>query len=596
MADADGDQPDVQLLDSFWAPRQAQLRDHTLPVLFDRLDSHGVVDNFRRKSGRSAAERRGLWFSDSDLYKWMEAAAWAGRLDLLDPIVELVTAAAHPDGYLNTFYDSGVGSPSRYQDLDNSHEWYCGGHLIEASLAHRHAGGSDALLETATRWADHLCMSFGPHRDTRVDGHPEVELALVRLARHTGEERYLAQAEWIIETQLANAGLSVSDVQLAGHAVKALYLASAIAEVALASGASRYADAARRLFASMVEEHTYPTGAVGGRWLDESIGKPYELPDAMAYAESCAAVAATQFCGRIWKLTGDPRSLEQAELLLFNAVPCGTGVDGESWFYSQPHAVAEVAPESNPWLLPFEYQQSMLVQWFPAHRHGWFDVTCCPTNLARMFAMVDQHVASLDADGNLLIHLPISARIVGGGWDVEVGSDYPAGGIIRVITGSAPPGRRALVRIPIWAGGTGHVSVPPDGGLHIPVRPQWWETDPRVEGASNSVFLRYGPVVHCVEGRDHPGLNLHELRVDPTRPPSTAFSIQRSGSSADLHHLVDLEQDAPIDPSCPVVTTPYYGWANRGPTSMRMRFVRSSPQASAGGRRSGPSEVFGLKV
>ena len=579
MANRLGIHPDVLLLDSFWAPRQAQLRDHTLPVLLDRLDAHGVVDNFRRKSGRSEAERRGLWFSDSDLYKWMEAAAWAERLDLLEPVVEVVVAAAHPDGYLNTFYDSGAGSPPRYQDLDNSHEWYCGGHLIEAALAHHHASGSDALLETGDAvGGSSVCVVRTP-RDGRVDGHPEVELALVRLARHTGQERYLAQAVWIIETQLANAGLSIGDVQLAGHAVKALYLASGIAEVALASGESRYADAACRLFASMVEEHSYPTGAVGGRWLDESVGKPYELPDAMAYAESCAAVAATQFCRRIWQLTGDPRSLEQTELLLFNAVPCGTGDDGESWFYSQPHAVADVASESNPWLRPYEYQQSMLLQWFPVHRHRWFDVTCCPTNLARMFATVHDHVADLDADGNLLIHLPIGARVVGGGWDVEVVSDYPAGGSIRITTGSAPPGRRMLVRMPSWAGGTGHVPVPTDG-LEIPIRPQWWETDPRVEGANNAVFLRYGPVVHCVEGRDHPGLDLHELRVDPTQPPSSAFSIQRSSHWVELHHPVDLGQEGLSDRPLPVKTIPYHRWANRGPTSMRMRFVAKSRSSS----------------
>jgi DUF1680 family protein len=579
MASSLGAQPRVLLLDTFWAPRQAQLRDHTLPVLFDRLDAHGVVDNFRRKSGRCAAERRGLWFSDSDLYKWMEAAALAGRLDLLEPVVETVAAAAHPDGYLNTFYDSGAGSPPRYQDLDNSHEWYCGGHLIEAALAYHHATGSDALLETATRWADHLCASFGPRADGRIDAHPEVELALARLARHTGQERYLAQAVWIIDTQLANAGLSISDVQLAGHAVKALYLASGIAEVALASGESGYADAACRLFTSMVEEHSYPTGAVGGRWLDESVGKPYELPDAMAYAESCAAVAATRFCRRIWQLTGDPRSLEQTELLLFNAVPCGTGDDGESWFYSQPHAVADAASESNPWLRPYEYQQSMLLQWFPVHRHRWFDVTCCPTNLARMFASVQDHVADLDAEGNLLIHLPIGARVVGGGWDVEVVSDYPAGGSIRITTGSAPPGRRTLVRKPTWAGGTGHMPVPTDG-LDIPVRPQWWETDSRVEGANNAVFLRYGPVVHCVEGRDHPGLDLHELRVDPTQPPSSAFSVQCSSHWVELHHPVDLGQEGLTDRPLPVKTIPYHGWANRGPTSMRMRFVATSRSSS----------------
>jgi uncharacterized protein len=226
----------VELRDAFWAPRRAQLRDHTLPVLLDRLEAHGVVDNFRRLSGRSDAPHRGLWFSDSDLYKWMEAAAWAGRSDLLDPVIQVVAAAARPDGYLHTFYDTGPGSQPRYGDLESSHEWYCGGHLIEAALAHHAVTGSDALLGPARRWADHLCDTFGPGLDGRTDGHPEVELALVGLARRTGEERYVAQAAWIIDTRLAAAGSDLRSVELAGHAVKALYLASAIAEVGGGTG------------------------------------------------------------------------------------------------------------------------------------------------------------------------------------------------------------------------------------------------------------------------------------------------------------------------------------------------------------------------
>jgi len=356
--------------------------------------------------------------------------------------------------------------------------------------------------------------------------------------------------------------------------VKALYLASAIAEVALARGDARYTDAACRLFSSMVEEHSYPTGAVGGRWLDESVGKPYELPDAMAYAESCAAVAATQFCRRIWRLTGDPRSLEQAELLLCNAVPCGTGEDGESWFYSQPHAVADLSGEVNPWALPYEYQQSMLLEWFPVRRHRWFDVTCCPTNLARMVATVHRHVASLDVAGNLMIHLPLSARLLGGGWDVAVESDYPDGGDIAVTTHAGPPGGQVLVRIPAWAGGDGHVPLPTDGHLHVAVHPQWWETDPRVEGAAGIVFLRYGPVVHCVEQRDQPNLPLERLCVDPTRPPSSAFGLRVPWVGGGLHRPVHLPAAPTAVTPVAVTTVPYHRWANRGPTAMRIRFDR----------------------
>ncbi len=564
---------EVTMHDGFWAPRVDLLRNHTLPVLLERLEAHGVVDNFRRLSGRSAGGHRGLWFTDSDLYKWMEAAAWSGRVDLLDPIIEIVSGSAHADGYLHSFYDSGPGSQPRYGDLGSSHEWYCGGHLIEAALAHHRTTGSDALFGPARRWADHLCDTFGPGLDDRVDAHPEVELALARLAAHTGEERYLAQSRWIIETQLMRAGLTLDTVDLAGHAVKALYLASAVAEVALTGTAPGYDDAARRLFDTMVGQRSYPTGAVGGRWLDESVGKPYELPDAMAYAESCAAVAATQFCRRIWHLSGDQRSLEQAELLLYNAVPCGTGADGESWFYSQPQAVAEVAPESNPWGQPTEYQQQMLLQWFPVRRHPWFDVTCCPTNLARMAATVDQYVGELTEHGDLLVHLPLAARLTGGGWDVEVVSGYPEDGRVRVTVHAGPEGASLRVRVPGWAGGHGHEPVAGQRELVLPVHPRWWETDHRVEGAGSTVFLRCGPVVHCVEGVDLPGVDLRSLVVDPADPVERAFAVRPSDPPGLLHFPADHDRQEPAADTT-VTTTPYHAWANRGPTTMQIRFPR----------------------
>ncbi|KAA0233136.1 MAG: Non-reducing end beta-L-arabinofuranosidase [Acidimicrobiales bacterium] len=563
----------VDLADGFWAPRRQQLRDHTLPVILDRFDEAGSLDAFRRMlPGAPPRERRGMWFSDSDVYKWMEAAAWVGRLDLLDPVVELVQAAARPDGYLNSFYDVGPGSQERYRDLSTSHEWYCAGHFTEAALAHQAVTGEAVLLELACRWADHLCESFGPGRDERTDGHPEAELALARLARRTGEQRYLDQARWIIEHQLNAAGLSLQTVDLAGHAVKALYLATGIAEVADATGDPLWQEAVRRLFCTLVEQRSYPTGAVGGRWLDESVGKPYELPEAMAYAESCAAVASVRFCRRVWDLTSDPRALDQIETLLYNAVPCGVGADGESWFYSQPHAVAEVAAESNPWALPFEYGQSMLLSWFPTRRHRWFDVACCPPNLARMFATVDQHVAGLSDSGDLLVHLPLSARIRGGGWDVALQSGYPDEGVVAVDVLSSPDRGQVRLRVPGWAGGAGHIELPTDGRIDLGVAAEWWESDRRVEGAAGTVFLRRGPVVRCVEGLDAGGVDLRDLVVDPRQAPVGAFGRVVGPSAAALHHRLGAEP--PVEPVTGLATVPYHAWANRGPTTMRIRFPR----------------------
>lgn len=579
MVTGHGTGVDVELTDGFWAPRQAQLRAHTLDVVLERLEAQGVVDNFRRLAGAvdpAAVPRRAMHFCDSDLYKWLEAAVLAGRLDLAEPVIDLVGAVQQPDGYLHTHY--GVdGGPARYSDLDFGHEHYCFGHLFEAAVAHHDLTGSSQLLEVAVRLADHLVTTFGPGRDERTDAHPEVELALCRLAAATRTDRYVDHAAWALEHRLATAGSSVDAYTLSGHAVRALYLSSGFAEVALATGEERWQRAAQRQFDALVEQHAYPTGGVGGRWLGEMVGRPYEQPDAASYTESCAAVAATQFCRRMWRLTGDPRALDQAELLLFNAVPCGVGAGGDTWFYSQPHAVDEVAPDLNPWVYDFDYGMLMLAEWFPARRHDWFLVPCCPPNLARQFASVDRHVAEIDRAGDLLVHLPVASRIRGGGWDVEVAGGYPFEGEITVTVRAAPREEAAVrVRRPGWAGGAGHepvaVVVGSSGVIDLPVEWQWWTTSHRVEGGAGTVHLRRGPVVHCLEGVDHDGVDLRDVAVDPARPPADAFSALPPAPA--LHHPVGRAAPGASIRARPV---PYADWANRGTTTMRLRFPRRRP-------------------
>ncbi|MFN8040895.1 MAG: glycoside hydrolase family 127 protein [Acidimicrobiales bacterium] len=562
----------VTLADAFWAPRVAQLRATTIPTILANLEAQGVVDNFRRLTGAADVGHRALHFADSDLYKWVEAAVLAGRTDLAAPVVDLIEAVQSPDGYLHTYYGT-EGQPGRYTDLDYGHEHYCAGHLIEAAIAHHEVTGSDQLLDVAVRLADHLLATFGPGRDERVDDHPEVEVALARLASTTGRARYLDHARWTVEQQVNRHGGSLATHRLGGHAVRSLYLASGITEVALATGDAEWVDAAARLFSSMVDEHAYPTGAVGARWLEESVGRPYEQPDAASYTESCAAVAAVHLSERIWRLTRDPRALDQIEVLLYNAVPCGVGADGDRWFYSQPHAVDAVVGEVDPWAHAFDYGASMLLAWFPARRHRWFLVPCCPPNLARMFATVDRHVAEVDDAGDLLVHLPLAARITEGGWDVEVASAYPDDGHVAVTVRAAPSGRSVRVRAPGWGGGDGHVELPADGQIDLPVAWTWWETDHRVEGAAGSVHLRRGPVVHCVEGVDLDGVDPRDLVVDPTRPPAESFSVRAPSAHRPLHRPVGaLSVD--VEPTTPVAvgTVPYAEWANRGTTTMRLRF------------------------
>ena len=568
MTSTIGEGISVELRDRFWAPRIEKLRTRTLDVVLERLERQGAIDNFRRLAGRSELARRAMHFSDSDVYKWLEAAILAGRSDLAEPVVDLIERVQAPDGYVHTYYGA-AGAPPRYSDLDFGHEHYCFGHLMEAAVAHHAATGSERLLAIARRLADHLCDTFGPGHDERTDAHPEVELALCRLAGVTGSARYVEQAAWTVERRLAAAGTDLERFVLGGHAVRVLYLASAIAEVALATGAPRWRHAATRLFDALVTEHAYPTGAVGARWLGESVGRPFEQPDAMAYAESCAAVAATQLSARIWRLAGDPRALDQIELLLFNAVPCGTGAGGDSWFYSQPQAVAEVAADPNPWVYGFDYGLLMMRQWFPARRHVWFDVPCCPPNLARMFATVERRVAEVDAaSGELLVHLPLAGRIRGAGWDVAVEGDYPFEGEIRVVVHAAPQRRAIRVRRPGWAGGSGHEPVAAGGAFALPVGWEWWGTSHRVEGAGGSVHLRRGPVVYCVEGASLPDVDLRDLVVDPALGPEAAFRRRRPGSAA-LHG--PWARGAVGEPVA-VEPIPYADWANGAPTTMRVRF------------------------
>jgi DUF1680 family protein len=436
----------------------------------------------------------------------MEAAAIAGRTDLLQPIIEVVVAAQHPDGYLHSYdglepfgFDPGSGGePGRYRDLTSSHELYCAGHFIEAALAHRAATGSKDLLLPAIRLADHLCDTFGPGRDPRIDDHPEIEVAMARLSVQTGNERYLDFARWTIEALSARAGLTLDTLDLAGHAVKALHLASGIAEVALATG-----DAARR----------------SPRLISPGGSTPSPATSAVSIISSWCCTTPSPAGWVTMASRGSTVSRRR-----------GTGGRAEQ-------------PEQNPWAQPYEYQERMQLEWFPPHRHHWFDVTCCPPNLARMFAAVPGQVAALDADGSLRIDLPVAAHPEGGGWDVRLSGRYPDEGTARIRVDGAPGGARGLrVRVPgarVQAGRWLTIDGTPgtDVSVEVPVERTWLSWDQRVLSAIGRRYLRQAPIVYCAE------------------VPANSTTDLRTASEADVvgGHLA---------------VTPYHRWANAGPSRM----------------------------
>lgn len=558
----------VELADGFWAPRLAQLRATTLPVLLARLEAHGVVAAFRRLREPHPPPRDLSWLgsfvSDSDLYKWVEAAALAGRYDLAEPAARAIAAAQDEDGYLHTL--CGHDGRDRYADLRLGHELYCMGHLVEAAVSSHEATGSRALLETALRVAGHVRGRFGPGRDERVDAHPELELALCRLSAVSGDRGLAELAAWMVERHLAAEGLALETVAPAGHAVRFLYLASGIAEVALAGGGARWRDAALRLWDELVRRHSYCTGAVGGRWLGEALGRPYELDDETAYAESCASVAMAQLARRIWRLSGDPAVLDALDPLLFDALPAAVGADGASWCYANALAFTGER-EQNLWVLPFEYGAAMALRWFPPRRHEWLDVMCCPPNLARAFAQVPSWAAEASEGPapTLRLLLPLAARIRDGGWDVRVSSEWPWSGAAEIEVERAPAGGRLLVRRP----GEGFEEVAAHGRSRVEwgAHTQWWSARPELAAMAGRVFLRRGPVVYALDDRDLPGVDLRCVTVDPREPPDDRDprAIRVRGRVADALPPASplyrpLAPDAARGRPVPLVLRPYAEW------------------------------------
>ncbi len=491
---------EVRITGGFWARRRETNATATLAHCRDWMERVGWTGNFRAVAeGRVQRDRRGREFADSELYKLLEAMAWqtgTGTGAAFDPdiaaLTEAVASAQEADGYLNTAFGH-PGQQPRYSDLEWGHELYCYGFLIQAGIAQARTRGEGELTKTARRAADHLCATFGRGGIERVCGHPEIETALVELARLTGEQRYLDQAALFIDRRghgtLADSEFGrvyYQDDQpvreatvLRGHAVRALYLAAGAVDVAMETGDDGLLAAVVRQWEATVARRTYLTGGMGSHHRDESFGDDFVLPPDRGYSETCAGVASVQLGWRLLLATGDPRYADLAERTLFNVVATSPSEDGRSFFYANTlhrrHRGAVPAPDA---VSP--RAESGL-------RAPWFAVSCCPTNVARTLAALPAYPATADDQG-IQLHQYADAEIAtsltgGHGVALRVRTDYPSGGTVTVrIDRSSrpapgpcrcvsPPGRR--VPQPAWSTRTGPaVRSPGHGGGHpdLPAR------------------------------------------------------------------------------------------------------------------------------
>ena len=616
-----------EITGGLWADRRRVNRDVSIPGGWDRLHQAGNFHNLELAAGRATGSYvNDLPFLDSDVYKWLEAVAWA----LADPLLDsssadrlrqqlaeterLLRDAQQSDGYLDSHFQ--VRFPGeRFVQLPWGHELYCAGHLIQAAVALHRTSGDPGLLEVARRVADLVVDTFGTEAG-KVDGvcgHPEIETALVELYRETGAEPYLERARYFVDRRghgLLGDGrfgrhywqdhLPVRDAaSVEGHAVRQLYLLSGVADVYLETGDATLLRALERLWAEMVATKTYLTGGIGAHHSDEAFGDPYELPNERSYGETCAAIASIMFSWRMLMITGEAKYADLMERTLYNGFLAGLSLDGQRYIYANPLQVREGHMARGD---DHDYQ-----------RVEWFYCACCPPNVMRILASL-QHYVLLGGEARAVLHQYMTGRyaaaVAGGEVWLEVTTDYPWEGTVTIRVSEAPVGRWELaLRVPHWAeqptltvNGTAVDTAPADGWwvvsrqwndgdevvLVLPLEPRFTVADPRLDAARGAVAVEYGPLVYCLEAVDNPGHRLDDLSVDTAVAPEvlavdgalegvaiirTGGRVRRPWSAASWWPYRPAggasAGDEPKD-SVPLTAVPYYTWGNREPGAMRI--------------------------
>ena len=614
-----------EITGGFWADRRRANREVSIPAGWNRLHDAGNFHNLELAAGHSTGDYvNDLPFLDSDVYKWLEAVAWAfadpalsssgaDRLhQQLGETERLLRDAQQPDGYLDSHFQ--VRFPGeRFVQLQWGHELYCAGHLIQAAVALHRTTGDPGLLEVARRVADLIVDTFGIEAG-KVDGvcgHPEIETALVELYRETGAEPYLERARYFVDRRghgLLGDGRfgrhywqdhrPVRDAEsVEGHAVRQLYLLAGVADVYAETSDASLLAALKRLWAEMVAGKTYLTGGIGAHHSDEAFGDPYELPNERSYCETCAAISSIMFSWRMLMITGEAKYADLMERTLYNGFLAGLSLDGQRYIYANPLQVREGHPARGD---DHDYQ-----------RVNWFHCACCPPNVMRTLASLEHYVL-LGSETRAVLHQYMSGRyavgVAGGEVRLDVTTDYPWDVTVTIRVAEAPAGLWELaLRVPHWAkrptltvNGTEMHTAPADGWwvvgrewnagdevvLVLPLEPRFTVPDPRLDAARGAVALEYGPLVYCLEAVDNHGHRLDDVTVDTAVAPKvvpgdgtlggavtirTAGRVRpRTGASWWPYSLAGARaQDEPRE-SVTLTAVPYYTWGNREQGAMRI--------------------------
>ena len=618
----------VHVRDGFWTDRLATSRLVTIPYCFEKCEETGRVRNFEKTAGLRQGKHEGIYFDDSDLYKVMEGAAYSLQVHsepmmrlYLEKLIAVMAAAQWEDGYLYTFYSLPEKQPQmRWTDIGGKHEQYCAGHMYEAAVAHYQVTGSRAFLDIAVKNADLVCSIFGPGKRTDPPGHQEIEIALCKLYRVTGDGKYLDQAKFFLDQRgrLGNRGPDgkgklyglysqddkpvTEQTEAVGHSVRAAYMYTGMADVAALTGDMKYVDAIDAIWADVVNTKLYLTGGIGAAGGHEGFGGRYELPNATAYCETCASFANVFWNHRMFLMRADAKYMDVLERTLYNAALSGISMKGDRFFYPN---VLESADGHE--------------------RSPWFDCACCPSNVARFIPSVPGYIYATkgnDVYVSLFLGGDTTIRTAGNKVKLTQQTEYPWDGRVQITVEPEKSDTFAvLVRIPGWARNepvpsdlyrfTDTVKEDPSikvNGKTVPlaveqgfarIERKWEKGDkialdlpmpvrrivshPEVTTNAGKVAFQRGPIVFCLEGPDNDGKVLNLVIPDDTK-----LKVERSPGL--LNGVVVLTGKAQVAKRMldnkivtagmkPFTAIPYYAWAHRGRAQMTVWPAREAQAA-----------------
>ena len=598
----------VDITGGFWKTKQDLVKNTTVHAVYNRFRDTHRFDALRCAWKEGDPDMPHI-FWDSDVAKWIEGVAYILSREKQDDLEALADAAigemiknSDENGYFNSHYLV-TEQDQRFQNRD-CHELYCAGHLIEAAIAYREATGKDAFLKLMCRYADYIERIFKIEQSAAfaTPGHPELELALVKLYRATDEQRYLELAKFFIDMhghpealakdiplyEWANDCYNQDDMPLRdrntaeGHAVRALYLLCGMADVAVAYQDQALLNACKRVFSNIVDKRMYITGGVGSSYIGEAFTVDYHLPNRTAYAETCAAIALAMFCARMQGIEADSVYADTVERAIYNGFLSGMSMDGKAFFYENP---LEIDPKFNHVTTSTKTTERLAI----TERLEVFECSCCPPNVVRFVPSIGGLMYAMD-DETVYVHHYTTSEVSSGNTTISVTTDYPANGSISIRIASDK--KRIGLRIPGWCRsftlnksytmekGYAYIDLEDETeiqlNLDMPVTPI--AANRQVHDNAGRITITRGPIVYCIEGVDN-GDDLKTVSIDPKGefqlgdrefllPALTATGFRPVESEA-LYRVDDDCYEA-----IPLRLIPYYAFANRGTTEMQVWLLK----------------------